>query len=137
MMSKINDYFTTIYYYLHPENQGEISHQSVRILQYIQKEEVVTVQDVAKKFQISHNTASEHIKKLERNGWVTKQRLINDQRIVQIFLTEKGINIVKLNTELDSEKLLSVFSTLNLEQQEEIERAFMLLSEAAKNVHSH
>lgn len=136
-MSKINDYFTTIYYYLHPENQGKISHQSVRILQYIQKEKDVTVQDVAKTFQISHNTASEHIKKLERNGWVTKHRLINDQRIVQVLLTEEGINIVKLNTELDSEKLLNVLTTLNLEQQEEIERAFMLLSEAAKNVHSH
>lgn len=68
-MSKINDYFTTIYYYLHPENQGKISHQSVRILQYIQKEKDVTVQDVAKTFQISHNTASEHIKKI-REKWL-------------------------------------------------------------------
>lgn len=59
------------------------------------------------------------------------------KRIVQVLLTEEGINIVKLNTELDSEKLLNVLTTLNLEQQEEIERAFMLLSEAAKNVHSH
>ncbi|MEI4770050.1 MarR family transcriptional regulator [Psychrobacillus sp. FJAT-51614] len=137
MMNNINNDFTAIYYYLHPENQVNISHQSVRILQFIQKEEGATVQDVAKTLQISPNTASEHIKKLERNGWVTKNRLKDDQRIVNINLTEEGLKIVKVNTELDSEKLSKVWATLTSEQKIEIESAFHILSEAAKHVYNH
>jgi len=135
-MNQINDYFTTIYYYLHPENQGAISHQAVRILQLIQKEQCVTVQDVAKKLHISQNTASEHIKKLEKNHWIVKKRSIQDQRVVHIHLTDEGLQIVKRNTELDEVKLRKVLKELNETQQQEIKQAFKLLSEVAKNVYN-
>lgn len=134
-MKHLNDYFTTIYYYLHPEQQNSpISHQSVRILQFVQKEQHVTIGDIAKSFNISHNTASEHVKKLERNGWVIKERSVHDQRVVYIRLTENGLHVVKINTELDVEKLSKVWSTLTEKQQLEIERAFKLLSEVASIV---
>ncbi len=136
-MNHINDHFTNIYYYLHPEQQASISHQSVRILQFIQKEQDVTVRKVADALQISHNTASEHIKKLELQGLVSKERSSVDQRIVNILLTDKGLKMVKENTELDNEKLKAVFSTLSTEQQKQIVEAFALLSEAAQNVYRH
>ncbi|MGG0658042.1 MarR family winged helix-turn-helix transcriptional regulator [Rummeliibacillus pycnus] len=136
-MNRLNTYFTTIYYYLHPEHKQVISHQSVRILQFIQKEDSVTVRHVAEKLGISHNTASEHVKKLELNGWVTKNRAENDQRIVHLQLTDEGLHVVRANTELDANKLSDVLATLTVEQQQQIEEAFRLLSEAAENVHNH
>ena len=135
-MEKLNEYFTTIYYYLHPEHQQQpITHQSVRILQLIQKEENVTVKKVADTFKISHNTASEHIKKLEQHGWVVKERSVKDQRIVHISLSEQGMKVVKENTELDSEKLKETFARLSAEERKYLEEAFHLLSEAAKDVY--
>ena len=136
-MTNLNDYFTTIYYYLHPEQKQTISHQSVRILQFIHKEEIVTVRLVAEAFRISHNTASEHIKKLELNNWVIKKRDEHDQRVVNLHLTAIGLDVVKENTELDPEKLESVLLNLTVEQKHKIEESFQLLSEVAKNVHSH
>ncbi|MEG0471925.1 MAG: MarR family winged helix-turn-helix transcriptional regulator [Solibacillus sp.] len=136
-MNNLNDYFTTIYYYLHPDQKQNISHQSVRILQFIQKENTVTVRLVAEAFRISHNTASEHIKKLEKNSWVTKNRDEHDQRIVNLHLTDIGLDVVKENTELDPEKLENVLRNLTVEQKQKIEESFQLLSEVAKNVHSH
>ena len=134
-MEKLNEYFTSIYYYLHPEHQQTITHQSVRILQLIHKEQDVTVRKVAEAFQISHNTASEHIKKLEQHGWVMKERSTKDQRIVQLSLSEQGMKMVKENTELDNEKLEKVFSHLTNEQRNQVQEAFQLLSEVAKNVY--
>ena len=134
-MEKLNEYFTSIYYYLHPEQQQTITHQSVRILQLIQKEPDVTVRNVAEAFQISHNTASEHIKKLEQHGWVIKERSAKDQRVVHLSLSEQGMKIVKENTELDNEKLETVFSRLSVEQRNHVEEAFHLLSEVAKDVY--
>lgn len=136
-MNKLNDYFTTIYYYLHPEHQQEVSHQSVRIMQFLQKEQHKTIQDIAKTFTISHNTASQHVKKLVLNGWVKKTRSEKDQRVVTVELTQDGLKVVKVNTELDSNKLSKVYATLTTEQQQQVEDAFQLLSEVAVNVHNH
>lgn len=132
MIKDINNYFTSIYYHLHSTHEESISHQSVRILQMIQKEDEVTVRDIAELLNISHNTASEHIKKLERNGWVKKERDIDDQRKVHIHLTTEGLLVLKKNTELDDKKLQFALNQLTEEEQQMILHAFRLLSEVAK-----
>lgn len=129
---ELNKYFTDIYYYLHPKLEQIISHQSVRILQIIQKEELVTVRDIADALKISPNTASEHVKKLEYNGWVIKQRLKEDQRKVFLQLTSAGLEVVKQNTELDEVKLQQALLKLSNEEQTQVLKAFRILSEAAK-----
>lgn len=132
MIKDINNYFTSIYYHLHSTHEDSISHQSVRILQMIQKEDEVTVRDIAELLNISHNTASEHIKKLERNGWVKKERDFDDQRKVHIHLTTEGLLVLKKNTELDDQKLQHALNQLSEEDQQLILQAFRLLSEVAK-----
>ncbi|MGE7693932.1 MarR family winged helix-turn-helix transcriptional regulator [Lysinibacillus sp. NPDC094177] len=132
MIKDINNYFTSIFYHLHTTHEDTISHQSVRILQMIQKEDEVTVRDIAELLNISQNTASEHIKKLERNGWVTKERAIDDQRKVHLHLTAEGLHILKKNSELDDVKLQHALNQLSEEQQQTILQAFRLLSEVAK-----
>lgn len=129
---ELNTYFTDIYYYLHPKHEQTISHQSVRILQIIQKEQAVTVRYVSEALGISHNTASEHVKKLVNNGWIIKERYEADQRNVFLKLTEEGVKIVKLNTELDGQKLQAAMNKLSDEDRNQVLKAFRLLSEAAK-----
>jgi len=132
MIQDINNYFTTIFYHLHTTHEDVISHQSVRILQMIQKEDEVTVRDIAGLLNISQNTASEHIKKLERNGWVKKERAVDDQRKVMLHLTAEGLVIVKKNTELDDHKLQHALHQLSEEERQTILQAFCLLSEVSK-----
>ncbi|MGX9134080.1 MarR family winged helix-turn-helix transcriptional regulator [Rummeliibacillus sp. JY-2-4R] len=129
---ELNTYFTDIYYYLHPMHEQTISHQSIRILQIVQKEKAVTVRFLSESLNISHNTASEHVKKLVNNGWITKQRNEEDLRKVFLKLTEKGLEVVKHNTELDEVKLQAVLNKLSDEEKFLILQAFRLLSEAAK-----
>jgi len=132
MIQDINNYFTTIFYHLHTTHEDVISHQSVRILQMIQKEDEVTVRNIAELLNISQNTASEHIKKLERNGWVKKERAVDDQRKVMLHLTAEGLVIVKKNTELDAHKLQHALQQLSEEERQTILQAFHLLSEVSK-----
>ena len=129
---ELNTYFTDIYYYLHPTHEQAISHQSVRILQMIQKEEGVTVSFVSEALRISHNTASEHIKKLVKNGWIIKNRSEQDQRKVYLELTSEGIAVLKENTELDELKLQKALNKLKEDEKTQVIQAFRLLSEAAK-----
>lgn len=129
---ELNKYFSDIYYHLHPKLEQIISHQGVRILQTIQKEELVTVRDIADALNISQNTASEHVKKLESNGWVIKQRRREDQRKVFLQLTTIGLEVVKQNTELDEIKLQQALLKLSNEEQTFVLQAFRILSEVVK-----
>ncbi|MFJ7405796.1 MULTISPECIES: MarR family winged helix-turn-helix transcriptional regulator [unclassified Lysinibacillus] len=132
MIHDINHYFTNIFYHLHTTHEDVISHQSVRILQMIQKEDEVTVRDIATLLNISQNTASEHIKKLERHGWVEKIRATDDQRKVKLYLTDAGRIVLKKNTELDDNKLKQALNLLTEKEQQSIMEAFRLLSEVSK-----
>jgi len=132
MITNINEYFTTIFYHLHTTHEDVISHQSVRILQMIQKEEEVTVRDIAGLLNISPNTKSEHEKKLEGHAWETKERASDDQRKVILHLTVEGLQILKKNSELDEEKLKHALNQLTEQEQQAILQAFRRLSEVAK-----
>ncbi|MFJ7744531.1 MarR family winged helix-turn-helix transcriptional regulator [Peribacillus sp. NPDC097295] len=131
MISDINNYFTNIYFHLHPKHQEAISHQSVRILQTIQKRRYVVIRDIAEQLSISQNTASEHVKKLVQHGWVIKERSEDDQRKVYLHLTDGGLAVLRKNTELDEEKLQNALSKLSVAEREKIKEAFRLLSEVS------
>ncbi|MDO6449215.1 MarR family transcriptional regulator [Oceanobacillus profundus] len=132
MIDEINRYFSNIYFELHPVQQESISHQSVRILQMVHKKQFVMVRDIAEHLSISHNTASEHVKKLVSNGWLYKERYEKDQRKVYLHLTELGVKIVRKNTELDEEKLQAALDKLSDKERIQIVKAFQLLSEVSK-----
>lgn len=132
MIEEINRYFTDIYFKLHPVHQGSISHQSVRVLQMVHKKQWVMIRDIAEHLSISHNTASEHVKKLVSNGWLYKERNEKDQRIVYLHLTKLGLDTLKTNTELDEVKLQAVLNKLSDKQRIQVVKAFQLLSEVSK-----
>ena len=132
MNHELNKYFTDIYFNLHPTQEEVISHQSVRILQLVQKKQYIMIRDIAEKLSISHNTASEHVKKLVNNGWLYKERSKEDQRMVYLYLTNTGSQILKKNTELDENKLQVALSRLSTNEREKIIEAFRLLSEVSK-----
>lgn len=132
MIKTINQYFTDIYYNLHPIQKKPISHQSVRILQMVQKMQYVTIRDVSDHLLISHNTASEHVKKLVDSGWLYKERAQEDQRKVYLHLTETGFAILKNNTELDENRLEDALNKLSVSEREMVVRALRLLSEVSK-----
>ncbi|MEK5174402.1 MarR family transcriptional regulator [Heyndrickxia sp. FSL W8-0496] len=132
MIQDLNNYFTDIYFNLHPVQEENISHQSIRILQMVQKKKNIMIRDIANELMISHNTASEHVKKLVRNGWLYKERSENDQRKVFLHLTDIGSSIVKKHTELDDNKLRIVLSKLTATERAKVIEGFKLLSEVSK-----
>ncbi|UII54384.1 MarR family winged helix-turn-helix transcriptional regulator [Cytobacillus spongiae] len=131
-IEQLNECFTDIYYYLHEEHHEKITHQAVRILQQVLKEDEVSVKDVAVRNGISHNTASEHVKRLLVKGLLLKKRKPTDERAIILYLTPKGIEVLKSNTELAGEKLERVLVGLSSEERNLIEQSFHLLAREAK-----
>ena len=131
-VNQLNQYWTDIYFYLHYPHVDKITHQAVRILQLIDKQPNTGINEVAMVLQISHNTASEHVKRLIDKKYIIKEKSGEDHRRVILRLTELGSNVLYRNTSLDDEKLIKIVEQLSKEEQIIIEKAFKTLSEVAK-----
>ena len=133
-VEELNSYWTSIYYHLHYTHQEKIAHQTIRLLQHIDKSSSVGIREIADYLTISHNTASEHVKRSIEKGYVYKNRDIQDERKVILHLTEAGKDILKRNSSLDEEKISAILREMTASEKQLIQQAFQLLSERAKHV---
>lgn len=133
-MKQLNNYWETIYYHLRCEYENNLSHQAIRILQMISREDAMTIGQVAEALYLSPNTASEHIKRLIQKGLIVKERSKKDERVVVVMLTADGSEVLMKHTLLDHEKLDALQSRFSLEEQQLISSAFKLLAKEAKDV---
>ncbi len=131
-MSLLNEYWTNIYFHLHYTHKEKISHQAVRILQLVEKRENVGVNEIAVKLQISHNTASEHVKRMMEKNYLTKKRNREDERRIILCLTDIGREVLHKNTSLDEEKLSVVLNQMSEQERDTVEKGLKILSERAK-----
>ncbi|WP_375345281.1 MarR family winged helix-turn-helix transcriptional regulator [Priestia megaterium] len=133
-VEELNSYWTSIYYHLHYTHQEKITHQTIRLLQHIDKSSSVGIKEIADYLHVSHNTASEHVKRNIDKGYVYKNRDIHDERKVILHLTEAGKDVLKRNSSLDEEKVSAILREMTASEKQLIQQAFQLLSERAKHV---
>ncbi|MFS8603501.1 MULTISPECIES: MarR family winged helix-turn-helix transcriptional regulator [Priestia] len=133
-VEELNSYWTSIYYHLHYTHQEKITHQTIRLLQHIDKSSSVGIKEIADYLHVSHNTASEHVKRNIDKGYVYKNRDIHDERKVILHLTEAGKDLLKRNSSLDEEKVSAILREMTASEKQLIQQAFQLLSERAEHV---
>ncbi|HDX9610532.1 TPA: MarR family transcriptional regulator [Bacillus toyonensis] len=131
-MKDINQHWESIYYHLRCEYEDNLSHQAIRILQIVSREKNITIGKVASELSLSHNTASEHVKRLIQKDFLLKERNKHDERVVNLTLTTEGMEVLEKHTLLDKEKIKILESQLSKEEQQLIEKAFSLLAKEAK-----
>ncbi|ODG90158.1 MarR family transcriptional regulator [Gottfriedia luciferensis] len=137
-IKQLNQLWTDIYYLLRYKHKENITHQSVRILQIIDKEAEVGIKDISEGIKVSHNTASEHVKRLLEKQYVYKTRGEIDQRKVILMLTDLGKEVLLQNSSLNEEKLQQLlFKQMTEEERETIMKAFNLMKERAQNVRDY
>ncbi|MDD1515664.1 MarR family winged helix-turn-helix transcriptional regulator [Priestia megaterium] len=134
---KINDSLTDIYFHLHYKHEEALTHQNIRCMQMIKKQKEVTVKDLSEVLDVTHHTASEHVKRLINKNILQKERSTHDKRIVYVKLTPYGEEVLQRNTELDEEKLEMILERFTTEDQERIIDAFSILRAEIKQVYSN
>ncbi len=72
-----------------------------RILAAVKECEHGNVGTISKVMDISSSNASNMCKKLEKDGFITRNRSAMDERVVELELTEKGENVLgEINSEM-------------------------------------
>jgi len=128
----LNEYWTDIYFHMHYQHKEQISHQVVRILQLVEKQDGIGVKEIASFLDISQNTASEHVKRMCEKNYLIKLRDSQDERKVILCLTDFGKEVLHRNTSLDQEKLVKVLNQMDDSEKKLVEHALKILSERAR-----
>ncbi|KUP38265.1 MarR family transcriptional regulator [Bacillus halotolerans] len=131
-INKLNQQWTDIYYSLHYKQKDNISHQAIRLMQHIEKQGEATIGALAEYLSVSHNTASEHTKRLIQKGLAAKRRSQQDERKVLVVLTKEGRSVLEQHTQLDKEKLKEIIERISASEKELIQQALEILSKEAK-----
>ena len=128
----LNEYWTDIYFHMHYQHKEQISHQVVRILQLVDKQDGIGVKEIASFLNISQNTASEHVKRMCEKNYLLKLRDSQDERKVILCLTDFSKEVLHRNTSLDQEKLVQVLNQMDDSEKKLVEQALKILSERAR-----
>lgn len=90
-----------------------------RVLAIIQEEGPLTVSDLMQKSMMENSgNCSTFCKKLERDGYIVRKRKKEDERKVELFLTEKGEQVLH-NTEVLFDQFYE--QVIQQKEQEEID----------------
>lgn len=130
----LNNFWTDIYFLLHYPHKERITHQVIRILQLVEKKQNIGINEVSSYLNVSHNTASENVKRIIEKSYLVKDRDPLDERRVVLKLTDLGREVLQRNTSLDESKLNAIWDNMSSDEKSLVEFAFKLLRERAKNV---
>ncbi|WP_274365174.1 MarR family winged helix-turn-helix transcriptional regulator [Paenibacillus thermotolerans] len=133
---EIAKHFAQIYYYTHRPHEEALPHQAVRLLQHLEMRGALTVGELAGLLGVNHNTASEHVKRLQKDSLLTKERDRSDERKVFVKLTEEGLAKLHRHSRPDEERLKAVLERMKTEEREAVARAFARIAEEAQECFS-
>ncbi|GEQ05821.1 MarR family transcriptional regulator [Staphylococcus gallinarum] len=95
----------------------DLTYTGYIVLLAIEVEDKINIKTLGERVFLDSGTLTPLLKKLEKKGYVTRTRELDDERNLQIALTEKGINV--------KEPLLGiskkVFSEFDMDKEEAID----------------
>ncbi len=75
--------------------QGEITREQFWLLHQLRLRDAMSIGDVAGALGVAQSTATTACKRLESNGLITRTRRSDDERVVEVSLTELGRTTVE------------------------------------------
>lgn len=72
-----------------------LHHAQAMILSRLWRQDGISQRSLARALHITPPTATNTLKRMERDGWITRSRDESDQRIVRVYLTEKSQTLCK------------------------------------------
>ena len=92
----------------------------MRILGEIGRHPNITANQLTKCLNIKKSYLSRKLSKLEREGYISKKKNPNDSRSMQLFLSEKGLELNKYVEEQSDRKVLELLEPLDAADYQEL-----------------
>src|SRR6516165_10435442 len=125
-------YFACHRRHVRDENTGEVmSQHQASVLDHLDDIEGTALFDLARHMGVTASTMSLTVDRLERGGWVQRERSKEDARRVELKLTEAGVRIKKQQKVLEPALVDAMLKRLDERKRKQALRGLALLAEAA------
>jgi DNA-binding MarR family transcriptional regulator len=108
-----------------------MSARQASVLDHLDNVEGTSLLDLAKHMGVTASTMSLMVDRLERGGYVTRERSKDDKRRVDLRLTPSGVRIKQEDKVLEPELVAAVLSRLSGEKRRRALRGLEMLAEAS------
>ena len=95
----------------------DLTYTGYIVLLAIEVEDKINIKTLGERVFLDSGTLTPLLKKLEKKGYVTRTRELDDERNLQIALTEKGINVKEALLGISKK----VFSEFDMDKEEAID----------------
>jgi len=99
---------------------NDIPFSLLMISKHIKAEPGITVSEMARRTGIAKSHISNQIRKLEERGWVEKRLDVNDQRIIRLYLSKKGVSEMVLLGGKIRQQFSSLLSAIPQQRAQEL-----------------
>ena len=111
----------------------KLSMNEVHVLEAINKTELPTMTNIARRLRITVGTLTTSTNRLVEKGFAKRHREEEDKRKVIVGLTKNGVEVLKIHDKFHDEMLDAVFADMKLEEDEVLLQSLENLSEYFKN----
>jgi len=131
---ELSGYFQVVAERLHgvkknnPETSGVISAQESQLLLSVGTKDALKMSEIANALQLTLSSVTALVDKLEAKNFVTRQRSLEDRRIVRVSLTAEGRKLYDLVDRAQRELSMSVLKVLTREEQDSLLALFRKLA---------
>ncbi|QQK08227.1 MarR family winged helix-turn-helix transcriptional regulator [Miniphocaeibacter halophilus] len=117
-------------------DEYNLTNMKYKVLQEINKKNTANIGEIGQALGIADGNISNMCKKLEKEGYLKRTRSIEDERIVTVTLTDKGIEAVKNVKDELEKKYKNCKEDLTDEELEQIIYSFVILNKHLDNLAS-
>jgi DNA-binding MarR family transcriptional regulator len=116
------------------KTQKAISAHQASILDHLDGVEATSILDLARHMGVTASTMSLTADRLERGGYVRRERSKQDARRVEVRLTPAGVRIKRQQKALEPELISAMLGKLDEKRRKKALRGLELLAEAAREL---
>lgn len=117
---------------LRPIRGSGMTPQQYWLLRQLRRAGPLSTGELAQALGITNGSATVACQRLEKAGLLTRERQIEDERVVLVALTDQGRAQIDALRQQKREALAGLLNVLNQDEQEELQRMIDRLLEAAE-----
>ena len=117
-----------------PKTKAVLSAHQASVLDHLDDVEGTSVLDLAKHMGVTASTISLMVDRLERGGYVRRERSQQDGRRVDVYLTPAGLRVKRQQNVLEPELVGAVLQRLDPERRKQALAGLELLAEASREM---
>lgn len=117
---------------LSPRRGSGMTPQQYWLMRHLRRAGPVSIGELAQALGITTGSATVACQRLEKAGLLTRERQVEDERIVQVALTEQGRAQIDALRQQKRETLARLLNVLDQREQEELHNMIERLLDAAE-----